>query len=117
QPDKMFDELRDAAHAQPPHHLRRDFVADEIGKNGGVTGVQFYGVGNGAGNFISGRSFAEGFDVFGPGQSDERAYSGFGAGTKKPARGTVINANNVKPGCTNLDKIARGLFSCSKIIA
>jgi len=69
----MLDELCDAAHAQPPHHLRRDFVADEIGENGGVPGVHFDGVGNGAGNFVSGRSFTQEFDVFGPGQSDERA--------------------------------------------
>ena len=64
-----------------------------------MTGVHFDGVGNGAGNFISGRSFTQKFDVFRPGQSDERPDSGFGAGIKKPARGAVINPNNVKPGC------------------
>ncbi len=113
----MLDELRDAAHAQPPHHLRRDFVADEIGKNGGMAGVHFDGVGNGSGNFVSGRSFTQEFDVFGPGQSDERPDSGFGAGLKKPARGAVINPNNVKPGGANLGKIVRGLILCSKVIA
>jgi len=52
----MLDKLRDASHAQPADHLRRDFIADEIGENGGVAGVHFDGVRNGAGNFVSGRS-------------------------------------------------------------
>src|SRR5437868_10030091 len=112
----MLDEVCDAAHAQPAHDWRSDFVADEIGKNGGVAGVHFDGIGNRAGDFISGRSFTEKFDVFGPRQSNERMHSGFGAGIEKPARRAVINANHVKPGFANLGEITRGLLWRSEII-
>src|SRR5438067_1224516 len=82
--------------------LPSDVVADQIGENGGVTGVHFDGVGNGTGDFISGRSLAQKFDMFGPRQSNERAHSRFGAGIEKPTRRAMINANNVKPGLANL---------------
>src|SRR3982751_6577629 len=42
--DEMLDELGDATHTEPANHLRRDFVADQIGEDGGVTGVHFDGV-------------------------------------------------------------------------
>src|ERR1700730_3555013 len=113
----MLDEFGNAAYTEPAHHLWRDLVADEIGENGGVTGVHFDGVENGAGNFVSGRSLAQEFDVFGPGQRDQRTHSGLRAGIEKPTRRAVINANNVKPGCANLGKITRGLISCSEVIA
>ena len=112
----MLNEFGDAAHTQPAHHLRRNFVADEISENSGVTGVYLNRVGNGTRNFVSRRSFAQEFDVFGPRQSDERAHSGFGAGIEKPTWRAVINADDVESGCANLGKIARGLIWCSEIV-
>ena len=57
------------------------------------------------------------FDVLGPWQSDECAHSRFRADIEKPARRTMINANNVKSGLANLGQVSRGLFSRAEIIA
>src|SRR5437764_13219381 len=111
----MLDKLCDASHVQPADHLRSDFVADQIGENGGVTGVHFDGVGNGTGDFISGRSLAQKFDRFGPRQSNERAHSRFGAGMEKPTRRAMINANKVNPGLAELGEISRGFISWSDV--
>src|SRR5205823_5986838 len=41
QPDKLLDEIGDATDAEPAHHLRRDFVANEVAEDGGVTSMRF----------------------------------------------------------------------------
>ena len=82
-----------------------------------MPGMHFDGVGNGAGDFISGRTSGQKFDVLGPWQSDECAHSRFGAGIEKPAGRTMINANNVKSRLANLGQVARGLSSRPEVIA
>src|SRR5438477_4088843 len=42
--DEMLDEFGDATHTEPADHLRGDFVADEVSKDRGMTGVHFDGV-------------------------------------------------------------------------
>ena len=115
--NQMLNEFRNAAHAEPPDHLWCDFVADQISENGRMTGVHFHRVGNRARNFISGAAFAQKFNVFCPRQGNQHTNSGLGTGVKKPARGAVINANNVEPGYANLSQILRGLNFCSEVIS
>ena len=40
-PDEVLDKFRHAPHAEPAHHRGRNFVADEITEDRGMTGIRF----------------------------------------------------------------------------
>ena len=40
--DQFLHELRDAAHAEPAHHRARDFVADQVTEDRGMTDIRLH---------------------------------------------------------------------------
>ena len=62
----MLNEFRDATDAKPANHLRRNFIADEIGKQRGMITVRFDRTSYGASDFSARGSIPQEFDVLCP---------------------------------------------------
>ena len=115
--DERFEKLRHAPHAEPAHHRRRDFVADEITKDGRVPRMLGDRGSHRLHDLASSLCPNEKLHMLRPRESDQHAHAGRGATIEKPARRQMINAHDVDPELAHLGEVAARLLLRAKVIA
>ncbi len=115
--DQLLDKLGDLARAEPADHGCRNFVSHEVAEDGGVAGIFGDAVADGFFRLVADFSIVEKFEVFGPGDRDEGADAAFGAEVEEPARGDIVDADEVDARLDHEVEIGGGLGGSSEMLA
>ena len=91
----MLDEFRDLTRTQPAHHGRRDFIADQVAKDGRMPSVFSDPVANCLLRLVADFRVVEKFQMLRPWNRNEGANAPRGAQIQEPARRHIINAHQI----------------------
>ena len=93
--DQLLDEFRNLPRTQPAHHGRRDFIADQITKDGRMPCVFAHPVANRLLRLVADFRVVEKLQMLSPWNRDQRPNPPRCAQIQEPARRHIVNAHKV----------------------
>src|ERR671931_438502 len=94
-PNQVFHKFNHPTRAEPARHRAGDFVADEITKDCGMSGVLAHRSTNSFSNLPANRSFAQELDMLFPRKRHQHTHPCVSASIKKPGRRRMIDPHNI----------------------